>query len=173
MADDGGRSESDIEALRVSREESRAVLDHRLSLLNDLDDKAMRTVRTAVILLGILASAAGIAGPEALAQLSTLVSIFLIAGMAGLFGTIFAGLGTYTSSDMEFGIGDVHRSDVRDFRYSEREYLELILYGYDDWIAEMRRINASNAESVFWTQVLLMISLFCIATAGALLVLGV
>lgn len=173
MVERGPDGESDIEALRVAREESRAVLDHQLALLNDLDDKAMRTVRTAVILLGILVSAAGIAGPDTIATLPRTSTLFFGAGIGGLFGTIFAGIGTYTTSDMEFGIGPVHRDEVVSWEYSEREYLGLVLAGYDEWTSEMRAVTADNANFVFRTQLFLVASLVSIAIAGGLLVLGI
>lgn len=62
--------------------------------LKDLDDKAMWTMRTTVILLGILASAAGIAGEAAVTNLSTGASVSFGLGIIGLFLTLFVGVGT-------------------------------------------------------------------------------
>lgn len=51
---------SDPEAYRSMLEESRAVLDHQVEFLNQMDDAALRTVRTSVIVIGIVVSAASI-----------------------------------------------------------------------------------------------------------------
>lgn len=168
---DGG-DRSDLHALQLAREESRAVLDHQVALMNDIDDKAMRTVRTAVVILGILASAGGIAGTATLEAVSALVLLLLAIGVGCLFGATFAGIGTYAASDLEFGIGDVYRQDVRAYRYSQREYLTFLLDGYDEWISTMRTKTRRNATYLFWTQVLLVASFVALATAAGLLVLG-
>jgi hypothetical protein len=44
-------------ALEVVRKESREVLKHQIELLGDIDDKAMRTVRTSVLFIGLVISA--------------------------------------------------------------------------------------------------------------------
>lgn len=94
--------ESDIEALRVTRTEYRAVLDHQIALLNDLDAKAMWTARTAVFMLGILVSAAGIAGRPVIGTLPTGTLVSLGTGGFGLVVTIFIGVGVYTVSQPRF-----------------------------------------------------------------------
>lgn len=107
---------SDIEALRITRTEYRAVLDRQISLLDDLEDKAMWTARTAVILLGILVSGAGIAGRPGLVGLPIGATITFGLGAAGLIVTIFVGVGVYTVSQPRFGVGDSHRREVTEMR---------------------------------------------------------
>lgn len=167
--DDSGNGRSDLETLRVTREESRDVLDHQLSLLNDLDDKAMRTVRTAVLLLGILISAAGIAGPERLADLHPLVKWLSGTAALLLFVTSIIGTATYIASDMTFGVGRSHRAEIRSENYSEREWLFVLLDEYDKWTGEMRRTNESNARNLQAAQFLLALSLALLLGAATLL----
>lgn len=164
-----GSSQPDLQALRVTREESRAVLDHQIAMLNDLDDKAMRTVRTAVLLLGILASAAGIAGPERLARLDFLVQIFSIVAGGCLFLSAIVGTGVYVVSDITFGIGPSYRDEVCRSEYSEREWLELLLNDYSRWTRAMREVNASNAHSLTIAQGLLAVALVMLLAATCLL----
>lgn len=166
---DGGPPKSDLEALRLTRKESRAVLDHQIATLNDLDDKAMRTVRTDVILLGILASAAGIAGPERLNQLDVVVQILSLAAGGCLFLSAIVGTGVYAVSDLSVGIGPSYRSEIRSQGYTEREWLEILLGDYDHWTNSMRQINENNAFYLTVTQALLALALVSLFGATSLL----
>lgn len=164
-----GGDRTDTAALRLTREESRAVLDHRLAELTDLDDKAMWTMRTAVILLGILASAAGIAGQTTVTSRSPATSASFGLGILGLFLTLIVGVGTYSVSITTPGVGGSHRREVRTASYTEQEWLETLLDAYDEWIAEMERSTDENARLVFWAQALLGLSLGLLFIATTLL----
>ena len=48
----------DVEALRLTQKETRAVLDHQIQTFNDIDDKAARTSPLDAILLGLILTAA-------------------------------------------------------------------------------------------------------------------
>lgn len=169
---DAGDGHADIEALRVTREESRAVLDHRLDSLNDLDDKAMWTMRTAVIVLGILASAAGIVGEATVTSLPPAASAALGLGIVGLFCTLIVGAGTYSVSKTTVGVGESHRREVRAEGYTEPEWLTVLLDEYDDWIREMEQSTEVNASLVFWSQALLALSLTLLFVAITLFAIG-
>lgn len=163
---------SDIEALRITRTEYRAVLDRQISLLDDLEDKAMWTARTAVILLGILVSGAGIAGRPGLVALPVGATITFGFGAAGLIVTIFVGVGVYTVSQPRFGVGDSHRREVTEMPYTEREWLVILLDDYGEWSGELEALNVENASQVFLTQTLLVGSLAILFVATILLTLG-
>lgn len=161
------RGGPDIESLRLTREESRVVLNHHLSLLNDLDDKAMRTVRTAVILLGILVSAAGISGVERLGALPVVVLFAFGSGSVLLLVTAIIGVATYTLSDMSFGVGSDHRREVSEGNYSEEEWLLLLFEEYDRWSSEMAQVNQDNASRLFVSQAALIASLVLLSGGAA------
>lgn len=44
-------SETDVEALRLARDEARRKLDHEIRLVYETDDTALRTVRTSVVVI--------------------------------------------------------------------------------------------------------------------------
>lgn len=159
---------SDIEALRITLAEYRVVLDHQIDLLNDLDDMAMWTSRTAVILLGILVSGAGIAGRLVLVSLPPGAMISFGIGGLGLVVTIFAGVGVYTVSQPRYGVTDSHHREVTEMPYTEREWLGLMLEEYDEWSDELAVLNAENARLVFLTQTLLVGSLATLFVATIL-----
>lgn len=165
--DDG----SAIEALRLTYVEYRAVLDHQLALVNELDDRVMWPSRTAVVLLGILISAFGLAGRSILVDLPIGTTVFFALGGLGLVLTIFVGIGAYTVSNPNFGVDASHRRELQERPYTEREWLNLMLDEFEQWSHEMEAINAKNAQHVFQTQTLLIGSLAVLLVGTTLLAL--
>lgn len=125
----------DIEILRVSLEQARATLEGQQRSLADMDNKAMRSVRITLVTLGILFSAATFsnAGP--------FVNRLTIWGGAFLTLSIIAGIITYSISRVEHGIGTDYLNDVRKNSYTEEEWLELVLAGYEEMCSSMRNLN--------------------------------
>lgn len=163
---------SETEALRMVRTEYRTVLDHQIALLNELDSKAMWSARTAIILLGLLVTAGGIAGRPVIAGLPTGATMAFGAGSAGLASTVLVGVGTYTASMPRFGVGANHHQEVISSTYSEREWLELLLDEYDKWHGEMTAAVDAKARQVFGAQFLLLTSLAVLFTAVTLMTAG-
>lgn len=62
---------SDVEALRLTRVESRIVLDHQIALQKDIDEKALRTVRLSLVLITLVVSVAQLMGSSQVASLET------------------------------------------------------------------------------------------------------
>lgn len=122
------------------------VLNRQIDTLNDIDDKAMRTVRITLVVVSVLFSAATV--PEARRFLNALTA----AGTACLVASILVGLLTYSSSDAETGVGPTYLVDARRGRYSEREWLVVLLAGYAEWIDDMGRLNETNARLLSLTQ---------------------
>lgn len=167
-----GDEHADIEALRLTRDESRAVLDHHLTLLNDLDDKAMWTIRTAILVLTLIASATAVLDSTVLAQLPPAAVVSFSLAIIGLFVTIFVGHGASVVSATKFGPGSSYRQAIRADPYSEREWLVVLPDGYDDWIQQMDLTNDENARLVFWAQGLLAASLALLVVGTSLLITG-
>lgn len=133
-----------VEVLRTTREESRAVLDRKLERLDEIDDKAMRTVRTSVVLLGLLISVAGLAGTERLEGFGFAPSLFSAIGASLLFVSVVLGVFSYTVSENREGIGHRYRVEARSEEYEQSEWLAVLLVGYDEWIHRMSGINDRN-----------------------------
>jgi hypothetical protein len=167
--DDGETLESlsesvDEDALQVVREESRHVLSEQIDLLKDLDDEAMRTVRTSVLVIGLVISAVQVSRGSISEVSSASISFQLgSSGIVLLLLSIFLGVYTYSVSDPEFGVGDSHRIDVVDGNYTESEWLLIQLNEYSEWAAQMRSLNEKNVTALHLT-------LFS-STAGVLVLL--
>lgn len=160
--DEALAEQTDIEALRIARKESRTVLDEQVSLLNDIDDKAMRSVRTAVIFVGIVISAIQVSGGvEAVPSADTWVFRFSAAGVGFLIVSMVSGILTYSVSSASFGVSRGHREDVM-LGYSEREWLIFVLNEYDEWTEEMETTNKKNSIGLHTTLFSLVSGLVCL-----------
>lgn len=138
-------SGSDVEALETTREESRIVLDHHIDFQKNLDDKALRTVRLSLVLIALVVSVAQLLEP---AQINNIeVGTILAVGFAvfSLALSIFIGLAVYLVTEIPFGVGESHRSEVTDQTYSAEEWFEVLIDEYDSWIETSREIKESNA----------------------------
>lgn len=78
-----------VETLRVTQAEAREVLAHQLETLSDIDDKAMRTVRIALVVFGIVLSASTFPNGTAFVNWVT------VGGAVSLILSILCGIGTY------------------------------------------------------------------------------
>lgn len=160
-----------VEALRDARRESRAALDHRVRLLYEIDEQAMRSVRTAVVTFGVLVSAVGIAGSAGRLHASVVTVALAVLGVLALFCSVFVGVGVASISATDFGIGSSYRRDVRDGSYSERDWLRAVLRGYDEWDAELEAVNRRKESYLFVSQALLLAALGLLAAAVGLSVM--
>lgn len=150
----------DIEVLDISREEAQRSLDNRLDLLYDIDDKAMRTVRITLLTLGIFLSAATFPGAARFINVLT-------AGGAGLLVlAILFGLITYSASDPDLGMGMSYLTDAREEAYTEEEWLEVVLAGYEEWCADLETLNSGEQRWLSVTQL-------CLGAGVVALALGV
>lgn len=61
----GGVRDADEETLRAALDESQRAFDKQVTLMEESDDKATRTARLSVLILGIVTSAIAVGGPGA------------------------------------------------------------------------------------------------------------
>lgn len=159
---------SDNGALRLTREESRAVLDRKYEVLDDIDEKAMHTVRTAIVLLSVVVSAAGIVGKDGLLAFGLLPGLFAGLGACALLLSVLGGIVIYTVSGVPDGISRSHQRDVIEHDFSEGEWLFVLLGGYVEWIEAVSRTNNRNAMILTAVQSLLALGLALLVFAVAL-----
>lgn len=175
MVTDNSEPESapDIAVLRSACEESRSVLDHQLSVLDDIDEKAIWSVRTAILVLGLLISAASFADGSAVRQAELPILGLAFAGTIGLASTIWLGIFTYHWSFEEFGIGPNERSAAVLQDGSEHRWrTHLLMTGYTPWIQRQESFNRYNQLLLFITHLLLSMGVTLLLLAGALYVIG-
>lgn len=136
---------SATEALENAVEESRREYDKKVETMEEIDDKAMRSVRTAVILVGLVVSAVSVSGPRPVGDLSALSILVAAFGVGALTVAVAVGIGVYTVTRYSSGIGSPHRSDVVEGGYSYDEWLVEMLRQHDEWSEEIEdEIDASK-----------------------------
>jgi hypothetical protein len=111
-----------VKAIRTQREEARTVLDHHIQLSNDIDGKAMRTVRVEIILLAALVSAAQFVGPE-----SQFINPLTKYGTMFVVLSLMTGIATYSYSSPDFGTGPQYNDELLENQHSEHEWLGVLL----------------------------------------------
>jgi hypothetical protein len=169
----GGTGRSDVEALRSARAESRAVLDHHVQDINAMDDTALRIGRVAVVILGLLVSSAGLLGTDRLETLPTGVLALFGSGALVLLVTLIVSIVTYTDSELDVGIDRTWREEVREEAYTEEEWLDTLLGGYDEWIEGLQQVQSTNRLHLLVTQFLLVMAVAMLLDGLVLLTLGI
>ena len=159
---------SDNGALRLTRKESRAVLERKYEVLEDIDRKAMHTVRTAIVLIGVVVSAAGIAGADGLAAFGLFPVLLVVAGTFSLLLSFLGGVVIYAVSGVPDGISRAHQEDVLERDFEESEWLYVLILSYVEWIDGVARTNQRNARYLTGIQILLAIGLFLLVLAVVL-----
>jgi len=175
--------DTESRARELSVEESRLVLDRQIDLLSEIDDKAMRTVRSSVLILGIAVSALSIGGSELVDQLvapaveNRMFPSFpipphaaFVVGYATLSGlslsfSIFIGTGIYTVSHVPLGMPDGER--IRPFKeaISGAKWEQEIVSSHTNWIQHDLDPEIHNNSS--WLSVVQLLLLFGISTLVA------
>lgn len=138
-------------------EESRATANQQLSQIAKIDDAAVRTVRMAFLLLGI------VAGGSRLSFLDLgLVGAF---GMWSLVGALFAGLFVYGTTRLFLGSSpDELAIDYGDEPTVKRAYVELI-GRYENGIQFNRRILHTNGFALLVARLLLALAVVSLVLA--------
>lgn len=159
---------SDTEALRLTRKESRAVLERKFEVLEDIDQKAMHTVRTAIVMLGVVVSAAGISGTDGLTSFGLFPALLVVAGTFSLLLSFIGGVVIYAVSGVPDGVSRAHQKDVLERNFKESEWLYVLILSYVEWIDGVARTNQRNAKYLTAIQILLAIGLFLLVLAVVL-----
>ncbi|WP_121821837.1 hypothetical protein [Halostella salina] len=137
--------------LQTTYEEARCVLEAQQQTVADIDDKAMRTVRITIVLIGILISAREIAGADAFSG----VSVRLGGGF--LFASLCFGVYTYSESSVHVGPTKryIHQLVEDDFD-QDVSWDEDLLRTYAVWIDENGTTTWLNARLLLITQLALL-----------------
>jgi hypothetical protein len=137
-------------------EEARCVLDHQIAKVKDIDDKALRTVRIAVLFLGLVFSVTQLEGT------SSFVNECTILGGSLLVISIGFGVLTYTVSEPDLGPGPSYVDDLLDSDPDPDEWEATLLAGYGDWMEDTHKVNEENAFWLLCTQACLVVGVLLI-----------
>lgn len=158
---------SATEALENAVEESRREYDRKVETMEEIDDTAMRSVRTAVILLGLVVSAISVSGPSVVGEFAALTVLVGAFGVVALTVSIVVGIGVYATTRYTAGIGSSHRTDVIEGGYRHDEWLTVMLRQHDEWSANIEDEIRSNRRYLEIVQSTLFLGVLALlVTAG-------
>lgn len=136
-------------------EATRTTLDKQINWLHEIDDKAMRTLRFNVLLLGILVPGYSLAieyGPGS--RLSDLYNSDTALGIGCLITSVaLAGL-TYTASSIDVGVSADDVLLARRTKLSDRDAFDALVASHAEWIRTNRRVILWNSLLVSVTVLL-------------------
>jgi hypothetical protein len=163
MADDGdARSEALAGARRV--------YDRQVTTLENIDDKAMRTTRTAVLILGFIAGALTAAGPGSVSSLSVVPTIIGSFGTVTVFGSAFVGVGIYTVTEYPV---EIREGDLRAAGRAPRDaWIDGAIGQLDGASTSIQAEIEQNAEFLEVAQLLLIVGSLCLLYATAVTVVA-
>ena len=138
--------------------ELRAVLDAQQSVMADIDDKSMRTVRITAVLVGVVVPAAGLAAV-------TFQPVLAALGVLALVCSTAAGVLTYGESDLILGPSGEYAVSVA---AGGDDGWELdVLVEVASWTEQNAADIAYNGRLLFYTQLLFVAGVVLLAVAVA------
>lgn len=135
-----GDEEGDV--LRVARKEARATLDHQLTMLDDMDRKAIRILQLDATLAGVLVTALSLVAGTPI-DIEAFVNIYVGVSIAFLVTSAVAAALTYTVSAQIVGIDAGALDDVEES--TDTVFHRRLIAGYADWIRFNRTTNVQKA----------------------------
>ncbi|SDD46549.1 hypothetical protein [Natrinema hispanicum] len=142
--------DSDEEALRAARKDARESLDQTISLIHDIDETAMVTLRLDLLILGLILTA--ITSVPSTLRLANLASIF---GISCIILSAIVALLTNVGSDYQTGISGDYLREFQEASWTEREWNEWMIREYSSWLEDAREMASGDARALLITQLLL------------------
>lgn len=145
----------------ITYQEARSVLEAQQTIISDLDDKAMRTVRMTVLLVGIVVSVVEL-GDITISRTPAYI------GGISLLLSVLSGMITYSESDLYLGVGSEYLLQLKNESFEDDEdvsWEDHLLVQYSGWIEENARDIRWNGVLLQVTQILLAIGLVLITVA--------
>ena len=155
--------EHDIEALRVTQDEARTVIDHQIQTFNDVDNKAAKTSRLNGLLLGLILTAASFLAQTSAFDVAPYVNNFTIGGVILLIVSFIFAIVTYTTTNIETGVGPKDIRRLVDRKYSEKEWLILLLRSEAAWMEKNEKRQTINGSLLTVSHTTLILAIILIA----------
>lgn len=155
---DGGQGEDwKNERLETTYEEARAVLDSQQDNLSDIDTKSMQTVRTTLVVIGIIVSA------ERLGEVEILAGTLGAAGLSCLAFCIVLGIINYSESAAFTGPQQKYINDLVDGDVENDRWDEDLIKSFGVWI--------NHNSTIVWTNGLILKIAHAFLIAGVIFLL--
>lgn len=140
-------------------------MDHQIQTFTNVDNKAAKTFRLDAILLGfILTAVSFVTRIESLA-IDPYVNPFTIFAVVALIVSFIFAVLTYMATEIDTGTGPDGIQRLIDKRYTETEWLILLLRSEKEWMRENERQLSSNTFYLVVSHVALILAVV-VASVG-------
>ena len=143
----------DEAALEILREEAREVITAQLRQSEEIDSKALETIKVIAVLVGLVVSAAAISETPSLYLTVQLVQL----GGILLFASFVVSITAYSSDRPYVGVGDGKLERHLQESPGKTDVLEDLVRSYSSWIHHNNRELATD----YWYLVMAQILLIC------------
>lgn len=150
--------EHDLDSLYVAQDEARAVLDHQIQMFSDVDDKAAITFRLNAILLGLILTAASFVSQSEILELAIYINPFTVSAVIALIVSFVFAVMTFMGTEISTGVGPTGISRLMENRYTETEWLILLLRSEGEWMQANEARQSRNADYLFYSHGTLIIA---------------
>lgn len=151
----------DVESLRLAHREARTVLDHQIQTFADIDDKAAKTFRLDVILIGLLLTAGTFLTRADSLSVDPYINLLTVVSVFSLIASFVIAILTCSITGIETGVGPADVDRLIEHRYTETEWLILLLLGHAGWIAANERQNRAGARYLMMSHGALIVGVLC------------
>lgn len=146
---------------------ARRVYDRQLEEIDAIDERAMRTTRTAIIVLGFIAAALTAAGPGVVDDIRLLPLAFIGAGSVLVFTASFVGIGIYSITEYTHEVD--HHLIQQSFHQTANEWTELLINRLDDANSELAEEARQNGKYLGYCQISILGGATCLALGTGLI----
>lgn len=122
------------------------------------------------MVIGILVSAAGIAGPDAIRAIPPVPPALSLLGSVSLLVSVFTGIGSLAASDFAFGIASGAVVHPVDTGASGRQYLEELLVSYQLWVTRTFEVREGNSGRLLIVLGSFFLGVLGIAASGGIMI---
>jgi len=159
-SEDDLEEEHDLEALRITHEEARAVIDHQIDAIDDVDDKAAYSLRLNILLLGLLLTISSIiVGNQSTPSIQTFINPIMGIGVVCSGFSIVSAIWAYTSTRTETGPGPNDLELHLEEKFDEEEWLEILVRNYPRWIRQNAQSNRRDSMALFGSHLFLFLQM--------------
>jgi hypothetical protein len=149
MSSDGDAGDARREALEAARR----VYDRQVSELENIDDKAVQTSRTAVLILGFVAAGLTAAGPSIADDIHLVTFLHGVLGTLTLVASAFVSVGVYTVTQYNW---ELEPADLEAARHAPRgRWLDAATDSLDEASEDIEQQLVQNASYLEVSQLLL------------------
>lgn len=130
-----------------------------VNVLEETDDKAMRTSRTSLIVVGLLLTALSMGGFDLLRSAGTVANLLALGGVISLVVSTLLTMAAYSVSEYPAGVGENHVRFLSENKVSLEGWRARLIRDYLEWNDETEDAVVETVYMFFLGQVTLLLGI--------------